>query len=151
MVSLLYRQLGAETEQFFPYGHLVRYRSGLCTYLDKWLHRFEEVPLRSADVRFACFGELSVCSEFIRRLVDPGAGAPVVVEPGHRGYVEYLELAPRRLPATSPWSELVLDGATPVVTGDGTGCQSKPGLLTAVLLAPTQSGSRYYRGGHRRM
>jgi hypothetical protein len=105
-----------------PFATYDRYRVGNVVMLSEWLRQLDEVPSYLPDPRFA---GLTASSDRVGRLfIDRVTGAPAAEITNWRGEVtEYVTLVPRRLPATTPLAELIIDGgghSNWVRTEDGT-------------------------------
>ncbi|WP_189160626.1 hypothetical protein [Lentzea pudingi] len=95
--------------EHMPFATLQRHRVENTVMLEEWLPRLQEVPGYLPNPGFA--GLTTNVDRPGRRFLDPATGAPVLEGLDYRGEVEeYVTLLPRRLPATSPLAELIIDG-----------------------------------------
>lgn len=102
------RRWGAQ--RYFPFATVERYRAEECVMLGEWLHQLDEVPVYLPDPKFGYALSIGRHRGVSRRLVDRATGAPVMELVDHHGEVdEYVTLLPRRLPATTPLVELIVD------------------------------------------
>lgn len=108
------RSRGAE--RFFPFVTVERFATEHggdkpCAMLSEWIRQLEEVPTYLPDPRFGYSRSIGEEADRVsRRLVDQATGAPVVEVLDFYGRVkEYVTLLPRRLPATTPLAELIID------------------------------------------
>lgn len=92
-----------------PHATYNRYQLEDMAMLAEWLHQLDQVPAYLPDPRFA--GLLSHYHRTGKLFIDRVTGAPVAEQLGYDGEVEaYATLQPRRLPATTPLAELIIDG-----------------------------------------
>lgn len=109
--------------------------------VEQWLAQLEEVPVYLADARFGYWRLMrqSGFDRVARRFVDRAKDAPVVEVVDERGEVRaYQALVPRRLPATSPLAEWIVDG-----DGDYSWVRTQDGTLY-----PAPVGNRDVCWGH---
>lgn len=110
-------------EHHLPFASIDRYRVGETAMLDEWLKQLDEVPMHVPDPRFGHFAP-KYYPRVRRRLIDRATGAPVVeLVDFHDEVEEYVTALPRRLPATTPLAELIIDNGGHslwIRTGDGT-------------------------------